>query len=109
MYCTLNGTYITACFSALALIQDECSFVSLRDVERAMIVFKFFIDKRDLFKDLVVAKSKDDVRNHTHNSYLDSHLLYHTEQDSSAGSFHLGFSTCSQYLLSCSTTGQERF
>ena len=26
-------------------IQDECSFVSLRDVERAMIVFEWFYDK----------------------------------------------------------------
>ena len=26
-------------------IQDECSFVSLRDVERAMIVFKYFYEK----------------------------------------------------------------
>ena len=25
--------------------QDECSFVSLRDVERAMIVFRFFTEK----------------------------------------------------------------
>ena len=26
-------------------VQDECSFVSLRDVERAMIVFKYFYKK----------------------------------------------------------------
>ncbi len=26
-------------------LQDECSFVSLRDVERAMIVFEYFLDK----------------------------------------------------------------
>ena len=29
----------------ICFIQDECSFVSLRDVERAMIVFEWFYDK----------------------------------------------------------------
>ena len=29
----------------LLFMQDECSFVSLRDVERAMIVFKYFCAK----------------------------------------------------------------
>ena len=29
----------------VCFIQDECSFVSLRDVERAMIVFEWFYDK----------------------------------------------------------------
>ena len=39
--------------------QDECSFVSLRDIERAMIVLKWFhsvldhIEKDDLYKDTV--------------------------------------------------------
>ena len=26
-------------------LKDECSFVSLRDIERAMIVFKYFYEK----------------------------------------------------------------
>ena len=30
-------------------LQDECSFVSLRDVERAMIVFEYFYDKMEVF------------------------------------------------------------
>lgn len=30
--------------------QDECSFVSLRDVERAMIVFEYFYEKIDEFR-----------------------------------------------------------
>ena len=40
-------------------LQDECSFVSLRDIERAMIVLKWFhsvldhIEKDDLYKDTV--------------------------------------------------------
>ena len=37
--------------------------MSLRDVERAMVVFKFFIEKMSLFKDLIGAKAKDEVRN----------------------------------------------
>ena len=31
-------------------IQDECSFVSLRDVERAMIVFEWFYDKTSVIE-----------------------------------------------------------
>ena len=42
-------------------LQDECSFVSLRDVERAMIVFHFFMEKRDLFKNYVAGKADDEV------------------------------------------------
>ena len=33
-----------------SLIQDECSFVSLRDVERAMIVFEHFYEHIDDFR-----------------------------------------------------------
>eukprot|EP00731_Ephydatia_muelleri_P024235 Em0016g506a len=29
--------------------EDECSFVSLRDVERCMIVFEYFFEQKDLF------------------------------------------------------------
>jgi len=29
--------------------EDECSFVSLRDVERAMIVFEYFYSKMEVF------------------------------------------------------------
>ena len=29
--------------------QDECSFVSLRDVERAMIVFEYLFSMMDIF------------------------------------------------------------
>lgn len=36
--------------------QDECSFVSLRDVERAMIVFTYFLDKMDNLRDLIDSK-----------------------------------------------------
>ena len=43
----------------MVIFQDECSFVSLRDVERAMIVLKWFhsvldhIEKDALYKDTV--------------------------------------------------------
>ena len=45
-----RGQLIYICIVAFSLkckiiIQDECSFVSLRDVERAMIVFEWFYDK----------------------------------------------------------------
>ena len=33
--------------------QNECSFVSLRDVERAMIVFEYFYEKMALFAPLM--------------------------------------------------------
>ena len=36
--------------------QDECSFVSLRDVERAMLVFVYFFEKMDLFRDAMNRK-----------------------------------------------------
>ena len=35
--------------SHLFLYQDECSFVSLRDVERAMIVFEYLYGMMDIF------------------------------------------------------------
>ena len=38
--------------------QDECSFVSLRDVERAMLVFVYFFEKMDLFRDAVNKKER---------------------------------------------------
>ena len=84
--------------------------MSLRDVERAMVVFKFFIDKMSLFRDLIADKAKDEVRSIYYNPYdLCTVFFYQGWQDSSTRCPHLGFSTCSQYLLSCSTTGQSWF
>jgi hypothetical protein len=40
--------------------QDECSFVSLRDVERAMIVFKYFYEKMDIFAPLIEEKQREE-------------------------------------------------
>ncbi len=41
--------------------QNECSFVSLRDVERAMIVFEFFYEKMDsVFAPLIDKKAQED-------------------------------------------------
>ena len=37
-------------------LQDECSFVSLRDVERAMLVFTYFFDKMPLLRDAINEK-----------------------------------------------------
>ena len=37
--------------------QDECSFVSLRDVERCMIVFEYFFEQKDLFAERMNEKA----------------------------------------------------
>ena len=53
--------------------QDECSFVSLRDVERAMIVFKFFTEKMSLFTEHIARKAAaevTDVRKPHHSGLL---------------------------------------
>ena len=59
---TYSNPVICEYYGLSTVVQDECSFVSLRDVERAMVVFKFFIDKMSLFKDLIAEKAKDEVR-----------------------------------------------
>ena len=40
-------------------MQDECSFVSLRDVDRAMMVFEYFYEKMNLFGPLMEKWAKD--------------------------------------------------
>ena len=42
-------------------IQGECSFVSLRDVERAMIVFEWFYENNDFFEQLLKAEQGFEV------------------------------------------------
>ena len=46
--------------------QDECSFVSLRDVERAMIVFKYFYNKMALFGPLMDKQEEQNVQHEVH-------------------------------------------
>ena len=41
------------CLQCYLHIQDECSFVSLRDVERAMIVFEWFYENNEFFEQLL--------------------------------------------------------
>ena len=41
--------------------QDECSFVSLRDVERVMIVFRHFCEKKHQFAVPVADKAQQEV------------------------------------------------
>ena len=51
--------------------QDECSFVSLRDVERAMLVFIYFIEKMDLLRDAIDKKERNEQEVQiTHVSYV---------------------------------------
>lgn len=40
-------------------LQDECSFVSLRDVKRAMIVFEYMYKIMDIFGPLMNQKALD--------------------------------------------------
>ena len=48
--------------------QNECSFVSLRDVERAMIVFEYFYEKMDrVFAPLINKRAEE-----AYNEYVDS-------------------------------------
>ena len=42
-------------------MQNECSFVSLRDVKRAMIVFEYFYEKMDsVFAPLMDKRAQED-------------------------------------------------
>lgn len=42
-------------------MQDECSFVSLRDVERAMLVFAYFFEKMEFLRDVIKSKQPEGV------------------------------------------------
>ena len=56
------ASILVTCY-LLCVSQDECSFVSLRDVERAMIVFKFFTEKfkMKLFTEHIARKAAAEV------------------------------------------------
>ena len=59
---TLINTYSSS-HLLRAVSQDECSFVSLRDVERAMIVFRFFTEKFKMkfFTEHIACKAATEV------------------------------------------------
>ncbi len=45
---------------------DECSFVSLRDVERAMVVFVYFVERMEtLFGQLIKKKAESESANNS--------------------------------------------
>ena len=46
----------------LLTFQDECSFVSLRDVERAMIVFEYFYERMEIFAPLMEERAEKERR-----------------------------------------------
>ena len=47
----------------MILLQDECSYVSLRDVERCMIVFEWFhCLHKDIYKEMVRVGGMEEVR-----------------------------------------------
>ncbi len=65
--------------------KDECSFVSLRDVERAMVVFEYFFEKMGgLFGPLIDEKAQKegvaagDVNDVTRSLLLAVCVCYHT-------------------------------
>jgi len=68
---TLKPSIVDAVADVLAFSQqymrnrkDECSFVSLRDVERTMIVFKYFLGKMNVFapqRDEMLPESEKEV------------------------------------------------
>ena len=54
-----EASVINYCY---VLKQNECSFVSLRDVERAMIVFEYFYERMDLFAPLMNNKAIEELK-----------------------------------------------
>lgn len=54
VYIEINTTTpLTNPSELFQLMQDECSFVSLRDVDRTLAVFTFFCEKWDKFHPLI--------------------------------------------------------
>ena len=93
--------------------QDECSFVSLRDVERAMIVFKFFTEKMSLFAEHIASKAAAEVRR-SHSATIPLYILSLTFshvgwlQDSTARCPNVVTCVVTWYLLSHKTSRQGR-
>jgi len=66
--------------SSFMPIQDECSFVSLRDVERTMIVFKYFLGKMNVFapqRDEMLPESEKEQRKISRSLILALNVCYH--------------------------------
>ena len=83
-------------------IQDECSFVSLRDVERAMIVFEWFYDKTKIIED-ELKKQEDYKVTMTHFIiHLHCHICIATEHCREE------FDNGSSSLLSCKIARKRR-
>ena len=57
MFATSMHTNTQKSFLVLSF-QDECSFVSLRDIERSMIVFDYFYSKHELYFEGVLKKAE---------------------------------------------------
>ena len=90
-------------------LQDECSFVSLRDVERAMLVFEYFYDKMYLFGHLMDSVNAE-VTQPMHMSCTQTIMFKY-----SLGLVSYRGENCnavidisSECVLSCSTTGEDR-
>ena len=90
--------------------QDECSFVSLRDVERAMIVFKFFTEKMSLFAEHIASKAEVRMPHYAVIPVIMSLTFSHVGwlQDSTARCPHVVACIVTWYLLSHETARQGR-
>ena len=51
---------VTLSWNVCFVLQDECSYVSLRDIERFMIVYKWFFE---MYEELSNVKWNSNVRN----------------------------------------------
>ena len=93
--------------SNLSFLQNESSFVSLRDVERTMIVFRFFEEKASYFKDFIAVKARAEVSQIK--TIIEIHLCCNssplTAQDSHSGHCYMVTHPCCKCLLPCKTTG----
>ncbi|CAI8017205.1 E3 ubiquitin-protein ligase rnf213-alpha [Geodia barretti] len=75
--------------------EDECSFVSLRDVERAMIVFVYFFEKMALFMPLI--NRKEMVRYRF--VYCENFILIFTGRSAEKCSCPPSWNTSSSYSI----------
>jgi E3 ubiquitin-protein ligase RNF213 len=80
---------------------DECSFVSLRDIERVIVITKWFMDKKDL---IFVRMDAKQLINETNNS---QDLIQKLIPTSFRRSFILSLSVCYHSSLSCNETRKQ--
>lgn len=63
----INDVTLSPAF--IHILKDACSYVSLRDVERAMIVFDFFKERMHLFEDFITVKARAEVSKYYYDAW----------------------------------------